>query len=176
MRNEPGYTRFPKVPIQRRAAAFLIDFVAVWLVTSLLGGNTASQVLVFTVAWSLLRVVLVAQNQGQSLGRYALDMKVVNANYGKTPGFVDLAKREGLTGFASLLALLGIKIGLRNGVSLLLLAAPLVADFGVAAIDSSLQQALHDRLAQTLVVATRRGFSLDLRIKKWVAQATRSMK
>jgi uncharacterized RDD family membrane protein YckC len=66
---EPVYTRFPKVPIERRAAAFGIDFVAVWLVSSLLKINVPLQMLVFILLWLALRVVLVSSNQGQSLGR-----------------------------------------------------------------------------------------------------------
>ncbi|MBW4574074.1 MAG: RDD family protein [Aphanothece sp. CMT-3BRIN-NPC111] len=176
MTTELAYTGRPKVPIQRRAAAFMIDFVSVWLVTLLLGGNTLSQLLVFIVAWLGMRVVLVAKNQGQSLGRWALDMKVIDAKFGKTPGLLELSKREGLTGFGSILALLGLSIGLANSISLLLLSAPLAVDYGVALADSRSQQTLHDRLARTAVVATHRGFSLDLRIKKLLAQATRRLK
>ncbi|AFZ14585.1 RDD domain containing protein [Crinalium epipsammum PCC 9333] len=176
MNDQLGYSRFPKVPIQRRVAAFIIDFLAVSILSVLLGGTLFANAVIFLLAWLVLRVVLVSKNQGQSLGRYALDMKVVNAKFGKTPGFVDLALREGIAGFVSMLALVGLIIGLSNAISLLLLISPLVADCGLAFTDADLQQAFHDRISQTQVVATRRGFSLDLKIKKILADTTRNMK
>src|SRR4028118_2267676 len=172
---EPVYTRFPKVPIERRAAAFGIDFVAVWLVSSLLKINVPFQILVFMLLWLALRVVLVSSNQGQSLGRWALDMKLIDAKYAKIPGLVTLTKREGILGGCALLAMIGLNIGLANGISLLLLTAPLAADCGSALADPEAQQAFHDRVAKTIVIQTRRGFSLDLRLKKLVAQMRHRM-
>lgn len=172
---KPIPTRFPKVPIERRAAAFLIDFVGVWLVTSLLGFNAFVQVLVFVLTWVVLRVVLVSSNQGQTLGRWALDMKVLDARDHKIPGMLTLAKREGILGFCALLAMIGLNIGLANGISMLLLVAPLAADCGNALADEEAQQAFHDRVAQTIVIQTRRGFSLDLRLKKLFAKLRRHM-
>lgn len=168
MRIESIYTRFPKVPIERRAAAFAIDFVGVWLVSSFVT-NILFQALVFMLLWLGLRVVLVSRNHGQSLGSWALDMKVLDAK-GRMPGLLTLAKREGLLGFCALLAKIGIGIGLTNGISLLLLISPLAVDCGVALGDAESQQAFHDRIAKTFIIQTRRGFSLDLRLKKIVAQ------
>jgi uncharacterized RDD family membrane protein YckC len=177
---EPVYTRFPKVPIERRAAAFGIDFVAVWLLSSLVRANTPGfqlvQMLVFLLLWLGMRVVLVSSNQGQSLGRWALDMKVLDAKYSKIPGLLMLAKREGILGFCALLAMIGLSIGMANGMSLLLLTAPLAADCGVAMADNDAQQAFHDRIAKTIVIQSRRGFSLDIRLKKLFAQVRRRMK
>jgi uncharacterized RDD family membrane protein YckC len=172
---EPFHTRFPKVPIERRAAAFFIDFVGVWLVSSLLGFNLFVQMVVFMLLWMILRVVLVSGNQGQSLGRWALDMKLLEAKYRKIPGLVTLAKREGILGFCALLAMIGLNIGLANGISMLVLIFPLVADCCSALADEEAQQAFHDRIARTIVIQTRRGFSLDLRLKKLVAQVRRHM-
>jgi len=172
---EPVYTRFPKVPIERRAAAFLIDFVGVWLFSSFVT-NILVQMLVFILLWLALRVVLVSSNQGQSLGRWALDMKVLDAKYAKVPGLLTLAKREGILGGCALLAMIGLRIGLANGISMLLLIAPLLADWGVVLTDPEAQQAFHDRIAKTIVIQTRRGFSLDLRLKKLFAQMRRRMK
>jgi len=172
---EPVHTRFPKVPIERRAAAFFIDFVGVWLVSSLLGFNLFVQILVFMLLWMILRVVMVSGNQGQSLGRWALDMKLLEAKYRKIPGLVTLAKREGILGFCALLAMIGLNIGLANGISMLVLIFPLVADCCSALADEEAQQAFHDRIARTIVIQTRRGFSLDLRLKKLVAQVRRHM-
>lgn len=72
--------------------------------------------------------------------------------------------------------MLGLSIGLANGISLLLLSAPLAADCGVALADQDVQQAFHDRVAQTIVIQTRRGFSLDLRLKQLVAQMRRRVR
>ncbi len=164
---KPAYRRFPKVPIERRASAFLIDFVSVWLVSSIASGNSFLQLLVFIFAWLVLRVLMVERNQGQSLGRWALDMKVIDLRFNKIPGLVSLAKREGLLGFAAFLAMIGLNINFRNGISMLLLVSPLLADCGVALADEQMSQAFHDRIANTIVIQTRRGFSLDLRLKKW---------
>lgn len=175
---EPIYKRFPQVPIERRFYAFLIDFVAVWLVSSMAGGNPFLRVLVFMALWLGMRVVLVSSNQGQSLGRWALDMKVLDAKYGKLPGLLTLTKREGILGVCALLAMFGFNV-LANGISMLLsmllLIAPLGVDCGIALSEPEKQQAFHDRIAQTLVIQTRRGFSLDLRLKRWVAQIRRRM-
>ncbi len=175
MRLEPVHTRFPKVPLERRAAAFAIDFVGVWLVSALLGFNPVIQIVVFIVAWGALRVVVVSKNQGQSLGRWAMDMKVLDAKQKKLPELSVLAKREGILGGCALLAMIGLSIGLANAMSMLLLVAPLVGDCSIALTDEGVQQAFHDRVAQTVVIPTRRGYSLDLRLKKIFAQLRRYM-
>ncbi|HBB32422.1 MAG TPA: hypothetical protein DC064_11650 [Cyanobacteria bacterium UBA9273] len=175
MSMEPVYKRFPKVPIERRACAFALDFIAVWLVSSFAAGNLFLQGLVFVLLWLALRVVLVSNNQGQSLGRWALDMKVLDALDRKIPRLSTLAKREGILGLCALLAMIGLSIGLANGISLVVLTAPLAADCSVALSDPDAQQAFHDRIAQTIVIQTRRGFSLDLRLKKLFAQLRHRM-
>jgi uncharacterized RDD family membrane protein YckC len=168
---EDLYARYPKVPMERRVAAFLIDFFGVWLVSSFVAG-LLSRAIVFFLLWLVLRVVLVSSNQGQSLGRWALDLKVLDSR-GRIPDLLTLGKREGLLGLSAALATVGLTIGLANGISLLLLSAPLVADCGVAFADSEAQQAFHDRIAGTIVIQTRRGFSLDIRLKKFLAQVRR---
>ncbi|MBE9125890.1 MULTISPECIES: RDD family protein [unclassified Coleofasciculus] len=170
---EPLHKRFPKIPIERRAYAFLIDFVAVWLTSSFAGRYPLLQMVVFLLLWLAMRVILVSNNKGQSVGRWAMDIKVIDAKYSKIPGLVTLGKREGILGFCALLAMIGLNIGLANGISMLLLIAPLLADCGVAISDPDAQQAFHDRVAKTITIPTRRGFSLDLRVKRWVAQLRR---
>lgn len=157
--------RPPKIPIDRRGWAFAIDFAAAWLLSSLLGGNS----IVFLLAWFGLRVVLPIRNFGQSLGRYALDLKLVDDRFYKAPGFGELAKREVITGFGAMLAAIALaNLNPANGFYLLFLV-PLGIDCGVAFADPAEQLAFHDRFARTLVVGTRRGYSLDLKVKKWVA-------
>lgn len=171
---EPVHARFPKVPIERRTAAFAIDFLGVWLASSLVVGLWFKG-LVFIILWLVLRVFVVSSNQGQSLGRWALDMKVLDAKYAKIPSLSALAKREGMLGGLALLAMIGLTIGLTNPISLLLLIAPLAGDCGLALSDPEAQQAFHDRIATTLIIQTRRGFSLDIRLKRLVAQVRRNM-
>ncbi len=180
MLTKPTQTHFPKVPLKRRGMALLIDFLVVWLVSLPFGtmtpGIQAAQILVFIITWLALRVVLVAKNQGQSLGRWALDMKVIDAELGRVPGLFELSKREGITGFCALLAMIGLGTALANSISLILLVSPLAADCGVAFADTDFRQAFHDRIGRTLIVASRRGFSLDLRVKKLLAQVTNRVK
>lgn len=176
MSNELVSTYVPKVPIWRRGVAFLIDFVVVGMLSSLLGMNQFAQGVLFFLAWLGLRVLWVAKNQGQSLGRWALDMRVIDAQYRSTPGLAELTKREGIAGVAAGLALIGIiNLSPAAGWSPLLLV-PLLLDLGVAFLDKFQQQAIHDRIAQTMVVQTQRGYSLDLKVKKLLADARRYMK
>lgn len=172
--DKPIYRHYPKVPIERRLGAFLIDFILVWLLSSFFGAVV--QWLVFVIAWFVLRIIVVERNQGQSLGSWALDMKVINPRFNKIPGLVSLTKREGIVGLAALVAMIGLNIGLNNALSMLLLVAPLLADCGVAIADEEYNQAFHDRIAETMMIQTQRGFSLDLRLKKIVADLQRTMR
>jgi uncharacterized RDD family membrane protein YckC len=172
--DELSYRRFPRVPIERRVGAFLIDFITVWFVSSFF--PNAIQWLIFLLGWLGMRVLLVDKNQGQSLGRWAFDFKIIDARFYKVPDLVSLTKREGVLGFAAMLAMYGLEINLRNGLSMLLLISPLSIDCGIAIADEQLDQAFHDRLAETIAVQTERGYSLDLRIKKLLAQIKRNMR
>lgn len=163
--DDPPENRPPKIPLGRRGWAFGIDFVAAWLLSSLVGGNSV----VFLLAWFGLRVILPIRNFGQSLGRYALDLKLVDDRFYKTPGFAELAKREGITGVSAMLASIALA-HLNPGTAFyLLFLLPLGLDCGVAFADPTDQLAFHDRIAGTLVVGVRRGYSLDIKVKKWVA-------
>jgi hypothetical protein len=72
--------------------------------------------------------------------------------------------------------MIGLSVGLANGISLLLLITPLAVDCGLALGDAEARQAFHDRVGNTIVIQTRRGFSLDLRLKKLFTQMSRRMK
>ena len=178
MLKKVDYTRFPRVQIWRRGVAFSIDFVGIWLLSSLLGGNRpgfeVAQVVVFILAWCGARVLFVYRNQGQSLGRWALDMKVLDAQLGKVPSLQALCKREGVTGFGALL----VAIACRNtptNLGALLLMVPLAIDCGIALSDTAAKQTFHDRIARTMIVSTRRGYSLDIKVKRLLAQVRRRM-
>ena len=169
---EPKNSDLPKVPFERRTGAFLIDFVAVWLLSSFFG---AFQWLIFLLAWLGMRVVLVDKNQGQSLGRWALDMAIIELRFERVPDLLTLSKREGMVGFAAMLAMFGFQINFANGLSMLLLNIPILVDCLAAFVDEEFNQALHDRFTDTMIVPTQRGFSLDLRLKKIFAELKRNM-
>lgn len=173
MLTRPVYTRFPRVQIWRRGVAFLIDFVGVWLLSSLLGGNMpgfqAARIVVFVLAWLGLRVLLVYKNQGQSLGRFALDMKVLDVQLGRVPDLQALFKREGVTGFCALLVAIGLSYIGAGNLGGVLLMVPLGIDCGIALSDTQVRQTVHDRIARTMMVSTRRGYSLDIKVKRLLA-------
>jgi uncharacterized RDD family membrane protein YckC len=171
---KPVRRRFPKVPIERRAYAFLIDFIVVWLTSSFLGTGILRW-LTFLITWFLLRVLLVEKNQGQSLGRWVLDIKIIDKT-NRVPTLANLAKREGIVGSLALLAMIGLNIGVLNPLSMLILITPLVVDCVVALGDEQYFQAFHDQISQTLTIQTQRGFSLDLRLKKLLAQIQQTMR
>ncbi len=174
MREPVERVRIPRVPLWRRSAAWAIDFIGVWILTSFSRGSL--QAVLFLVFWLMCRVLVVNRTQGQSLGRWALDMRVIGTRFNRTPGLLDLAKREAILGFESMLVMLAItSINPTNGGGILLLL-PIAVDFGFAFSDPRELPTLHDRLANTVVVASRRGYSLDLKIKRLLAQANRRMK
>ncbi len=163
--DKPVRRRFPKVPIDRRAYAFGIDFIIVWFITTLAKGNWFFEFIVFCLIWYVSRVIVVYCNRGQSLGRWAFDMKVMDAEFNKIPSLIDLAKREAIVGVGAFLAIAGIQISIYNLISMILFLAPLIADCTSAIPDDEFYRTFHDRVANTLMIQTRRGFSLDLRIK-----------
>jgi uncharacterized RDD family membrane protein YckC len=174
---------YPKAEIGRRGMALGLDFLGAWLVSSLLGSSDAGiqfvQIFVFAIAWLLLRVVLVYNNQGQSLGRWAFDMKVLEVQdeeiTGKIPTFVALLKREAIIGVGALL--ISIALGnLRANPTAILLLLPLAVDCGTAWYDPQMHQALHDRYAGTIIVSSRRGYSLDIKIKRLVENVRRNVR
>ncbi len=164
---------YPKAEIGRRGMALTLDFLGVWLISSLVGNGDIGiqfiQILVFIIAWLVLRVLVVYNNQGQSLGRWAFDLKALDVEdgeiIGRIPRLPALVKREAIIGAGALL----ISIGLRNIIAnptAILLTLPLAIDCGAAFYDTQLRQALHDRYSGTIIVSSRRGYSLDIKIKR----------
>ena len=164
--------RFPKVPLDRRFWAFFVDFLCAWILSGL--GGPALQWLIFLGAWFALRVGIVERNQGQSLGSWAFDIKVIDIRY-RIPELVSLSKREGILGGLAMLAMYGLQINFANPISMLILVSPLLACCLVAIADEEFNQAFHDRIAETYIIQTQRGFSLDLRIKEIVAELRDNM-
>jgi uncharacterized RDD family membrane protein YckC len=165
------YNQFPIPKPWRRGVALTIDFLVAWLL-SVIGimpqmSVQIVQILVFLLAWFLLRVVVVVRNQGQSLGHWAMDMKVVDLR-GRLPGLIELTQREGIVGVAALLSIIAFS-NLGAGLVIFVLLLPLMMDCGVAWADAQFLT-LHDRLSQTRIVHTLRGFSLDRKLIKIVAK------
>lgn len=168
MRRRSRPPRIPKAPIWRRSAALSIDTVAVWLISSFVTG--LGGFLLFFFLWFFLRVIIALRNRGQSLGQWLFDMRVVNLEFGKIPGFQKLLQREAIVGLGAFFATTGISnLSPERGWALLAVL-PLLVDCGFALGDEVYRQAFHDRIGETLIIQTRRGFSLDLRIRYWLDQ------
>ncbi|NJL60551.1 MAG: RDD family protein [Methylacidiphilales bacterium] len=175
---------FPKADLGRRAAALGVDFLGTWLVSSVFGsgqyGVQIFQILVFVIVWLILRVIVPYNNKGQSLGRWAFDLKVLDFKdlefgRGRIPDLVSLSKRETIIGLCSLLVSIAIANIIRNPTAILLVI-PLVIDCGSAFSDTQDRQALHDRFAGTMIVSSRRGYSLDLKLKRLVETMRRNVR
>ena len=172
---KPDYRRYPKVPLQRRAGAFAIDFLSVWFISSFFATNLIVQWLVFLPCWWIWRVLIVEKNRGQSLGTWLFDLKIIEPRFNRLPDLLSLSKREAMVGIGSALAIAGLQ-NFTSGLSMLLLLSPLAIDCSLALIDEETNLAGHDRLAGTFTIQTERGFSLDLRIKKILAKIQARMR
>ncbi|HEY9805723.1 MAG TPA: RDD family protein [Candidatus Obscuribacterales bacterium] len=181
MRSDLGATRLPRAPIWRRASAFAIDFFCAWLPGSLvLGSGAKAQLLrslLFLIVWVALRIFVSYRNQGQSLGRWLLDVKVIDTKLLRSADLLALLKREGYLAFSALFVDIGLSSWrlIRQGW-IVLLIVPLALDLGLAIADSLNQHALHDRLAGTSVIQSSRGYSLDLKLKRLLAEVSRRVK
>lgn len=174
---------YPKADLWRRGFALGLDFFGVWLVSSLTGsggiGIQFVHILVFIFAWLILRVLVVFNNQGQSLGRWAFDLKVLEVENGEVvpriPELLALLKREAIIGFGVLLVSITLD-NIRLNPTAILLVIPLVIDCGAAFSDTQMRQAWHDRYAGTFIVSSRRGYSLDLKVKRLVEKLRRNVR
>ncbi|NJN23351.1 MAG: RDD family protein [Acaryochloridaceae cyanobacterium RL_2_7] len=166
------YNQFPIADLRRRIGAAAIDFaialVVSSIVTSVLGGGALGSWLLFLICWYVIRVLFVLNNQGQSPGHWALDMKVVNQNSGRLPRQEWMLRREGAIGFVCSLLLISLQ-NQSYGILIFVLAIPVGFDGWCASTDRQLGQTLHDRWGKTVVINTLRGYSLDLKIQQWIA-------
>lgn len=156
--------RFSLAPLWRRSSALAIDAIVAGIPSSI--GSPGLQLIGFILLWFVLRVVVVSKNRGQSLGHWAFDLRIIDAEYGRLPGLLPLCKREAILGFAVLLCLEAIVHLNPQSAWVVLGLVPLGVDFSLAYSDRSRKQTYHDRIADTYVVKSRRGYSLDLRIKR----------
>ena len=163
--------QLPIADIRRRLGAAAIDFTLVWLTTSLigsaLGGATFIYWFSFLACWYVLRVFVVLNNQGQSPGHWALDMKVVQEYTGRMPRQEWMLKREGMVGFTASLILVGLQ-GQSMSALIFVLVLPIGFDFWLALTDRQFGQTFHDRWGRTVVINTLRGYSLDVKVLRWV--------
>ncbi|HEY9799358.1 MAG TPA: RDD family protein [Leptolyngbyaceae cyanobacterium] len=174
---------YPKADLWRRGFALGLDFLGVWLVSSLLGSSGLGiqfvQIFVFILGWLILRVLVVYNNQGQSLGRWAFDLKVLEVEDGEVvpriPQLLALLKREAIIGVGALLVSIALD-NIRLNPTAILLVIPLAIDCGAAFSDTQMRQAWHDRYAGTFIVSSRRGYSLDLKIKRLVESLQRNVR
>jgi uncharacterized RDD family membrane protein YckC len=151
--------------------------MAAWLASALFGvKNPVLSGLIFLAIWLGLRVLVPQQRQGQSLGRWAFDMRLISLTLQRTPDLLTLTKRETIVGVETLLALVGLTKGIApSESSYILLILPLIVDLVFVLADPERSQTLHDRLTNTLVVY-RRGYSLDLKLRRLLAEIRSRMK
>lgn len=165
----------PKPQFWRRACAFLLDFAIAWLVTAIISPNLFIHTFFLIVAWLGNRILFVGRNRGQSIGRWAFDMKLIDRRR-RVPNLDMLLRREAMTAGEAVLLLWALyALFAGNSVSFLLVIPP-IADAIAAWTDEANQQSFHDRYSYTFIASSRRGYSLDVKIQKWVELALRSMR
>lgn len=176
MRTQLPARRAVPPPLWRRGVALGIDAIAVGLISSIAGGSWLAQGIFFVIGWLVMRVVLVSRNRGQSLGRWAMDMRILDAVRGGSPTLMTLTQREGGLAIATFLAFWGITHLSPTTAWALLLLIPLGVDAGFAYSDPTGSLTFHDRYARTFIAETRRGYSLDQKVQQWVAEVRDRMK
>jgi uncharacterized RDD family membrane protein YckC len=164
---------YVQVPMDRRVEAFIIDFVATAII-SLSAGS--AYIVMFLLTWLALRVIVVAVNRGQSLGRWAVNIKVVDPRQRRIPSLVELFQRELITGLAGLLVVMGLANFNPANAWVLFTPIPLLADCSLAFGDPDYRRAFHDRVVGTTMVQTRRGASFDLLLRDLFAEVRRRVK
>lgn len=164
----------PKPPFWRRACAFLLDFLVAWLVTAIISPNIFIHTFFLIVAWLGNRILFVGRNRGQSIGRWAFDMKLIDRRR-RVPNLDMLLRREAMTAGEAVLLLWGLYALFASNSASFLLMIPLVADAIAAWTDNANQQSFHDRYTKTFIASSRHGYSLDVKIQKWVELALRSV-
>ena len=174
---------YPKGDITSRGMALAIDFLTVWFLSSIVRSNQIgiqfTQIFVFIFAWLIFRVVIVYNNHGQSLGRWAFDLKILEVANGeivnRIPQFQTLLLREGVICFSSLLLSIFLGNIILNPAAVVLLL-PLIIDGGAALSDTQRGQTFHDRFFQTIIISSQRGYSLDIKIKRLLEKFPRNMR
>lgn len=168
---------YPRVPTWRRSAALGVDFALVWLLCAVISAKGLVLFVLFALSWFACRVFVVYKNQGQSLGRWVFDIRVLDPQFNRTPNVLELTKREATIGLALFFALLGLNSLASGNAGVSLFIIPILIDGGAVLFDTSrYPQTVHDRLSQTIVVGSRRGYSLDIKIRRLIDKVKREMK
>ncbi|MDD1414977.1 RDD family protein [Dolichospermum sp. ST_con] len=180
---EVNRRHYQRGDIARRGMALAVDFFGAWFLSSIVRSNQIGiqfgQIFIFIFAWIIFRVIIVYNNQGQSLGRWAFDLKVLEVANGeivnRIPQFQTLLLREGVICFSSLLLSIFLGNIILNPAAVVLLL-PLIIDGGAALSDTQMRQAFHDRFFRTIIVSSQRGYSLDIKIKRLVEKIQRNVR
>ena len=94
--------------------AFVIDFLIVWLISSTLGSNNTDiqfvTIFIFILAWLISRVIIPYNNHGQSLGKWAVNIQILEIQDTRIPTLTSLLTREVIVCLGALL----IAIALSN--------------------------------------------------------------
>ncbi len=150
---------YPKAEITRLGMALVIGFLGAWLVSSLLGSNDLgiqfAQIFVFILTWMVLRVLIVYNNQGQSLRRWAFNLKVLEVDHGqivsRIPVLQVLLQREGIICFRCFLGSIFLRNIIANPTAILLVLPPEI-DCGVALSDTQMRLLRWDSLSMTAML------------------------
>jgi uncharacterized RDD family membrane protein YckC len=173
---EPAYNRFSLAQMGQRVAASGIDIVVCLMLSSFLEALVGIDVvsgageLIFCFVWLFNRVLVPTKNQGQSVGRWAMNLRVVDVEFGKTANVVALARREATVLIAMLIWIASLD-SLTGAVILALI--PVVVDIAPAFVDIDRRQALHDKVGDTIVINSRKGFELERKLLSFFGQANK---
>ncbi|MEN9203680.1 MAG: RDD family protein [Thermostichus sp. DG_1_6_bins_120] len=157
----------PKLaPWGKRIGAFALDFgvglgvsyVAQGL-ASLFGANTAAVdmtgYIAFFATWLVNRGYFQSRPEGQSLGKWLLNLKTLDPETEASPHLIRSMAREGVLSLFVLTEALLV---------------PLAADALFAVFDKEKRQTIHDRAGRTLVVESERGYHLDEKAKQFLQE------
>ncbi|MBW4655116.1 MAG: RDD family protein [Kaiparowitsia implicata GSE-PSE-MK54-09C] len=176
MRRQLAPIPFPIVPRWRRAAALGIDGLLAGIASTFVGYGFWLQAVMFALVWLVLRVLVVSNNRGQSLGRWAMDIRLIEIRRRITPTLLTLTQREALLGICAFLAFWGALHFSPTAAWTLLLLIPLGVVAASTLSDDNAGVAIHDQYTKTRVVPTDRGYSLDIKIRNLVAELRQRVK
>lgn len=155
----------PKLaPWSKRIGAFALDFglglgisyLAQGL-AALVGANASAVdmtgYLAFFATWLVNRGYFQSRPEGQSLGKWLLNIKTLDPETEASPHLVRSLAREGVLSLFVLTEALLV---------------PLAADGLFAVFDKEKRQTIHDRAGRTLVVEAERGYHLDEKVLQFL--------
>lgn len=151
---------------QKRLGSFALDFGlglgASYLaqgVMALFGAGAETVDLtgytVFFAAWLINRGYFQSRPEGQSFGKWLLNIKVIDTETDQSPSLIRSVAREGVTSLFILTETL---------------AVPLIADGIFAIFDQQKRQSIHDRAGRTQVIEAEEGFELDQKAVQFLEQ------